>query len=190
MTMEFIDNFRKIFGRSYLKKISHTNRQKAVSNFNEAKSVALIYKEKDESFFILVKQYVKFLKAEYGIREVMAMAYIDNKKTVPHYHLHRLKFDYFTRAELDWRLDPKCDHVAHFTNMEFDILIDLDRETTLPLQLVLAKSKAKFKVGYHNSKNEVLYDMMLKTDVHTTFDTYIAQVNHYLNLINTRHERA
>ncbi len=188
--MEFLDNIKRKLGEHHLRSIGCSARRKAVSNFSDARSVGLIYREKDESFFILVKQYVKYLKAEHGIREVMALAYIDDKKAVPHYHVHRLKYDYFTKAETDWRFEPKCDQVKNFVVRDFDILIDLDKEPCLQMRYVLAASKAKFKVGYYDLKHEEMYDMMLKTDTHTTFDTYIAQVNHYLNLINTRHARA
>jgi hypothetical protein len=188
--MDFIDNIKRYFGERYLRSKGETIRNKSVSNFSDARNIGIIYSEKGEGFFILVKQYVKYLKAEHGIRDVMAMAYIDDKKHVPHYQVHRLKFDYFTKAEIDWRCEPNCDQVKNFINTEFDILIDLDKNPSLPLRFLLAASKARFKVGHYDAALENFYDMMLKTPENTTFDNYISQVNHYLNLINTRHARA
>jgi hypothetical protein len=165
-------------------------RKTRVHNFDDARSVAILYREKGESFFILVKQYVKYLKQEHGIREIMALGYIDDKKAVPHWHVHRLKYDYFTKGDLNWRYQPQCDQVNSFVSKNFDILIDFEKEPCLPLRYVLAESNAAFKVGYYHPENEPFYDMMLQTGERDTFDEYITQVNHYLKLINATNARA
>ncbi len=188
--MNYFRVVRNWFGKRDLHKLSSAKRSKAVHNFGNARSVALVYREKGEGFFILVKQYVQVLKAEYGIKEVLALCYIDNKKPVPHYHAHRLKYDYFTAAKLDWKLKPSCEEVDRFTEKQFDILIDLEKDPCIPMLYVVAMSKATFKVGYYSEEWKSLYDMMLKTSGQTTFDGYIDQINHYLNLINTVHARA
>ena len=188
--MKIIQNIRRIFGERLLKTKMSSSRATKVHNFDDARSIAIIYKEKGESFYILVKQYVKYLAAEHGIREVMAMCYIEDKKMIPYYHVHKLKFDYFTSAELSWRMEPACDQVSNFVKQEFDILIDLEKEPCLPLRFILAESCAAFKVGYYHPDNEPFYDMMLASRENDTFDEYIKQVNHYLSLINKQHARA
>lgn len=188
--MKFIRNIREFLGRSLLKSKLNFPRSSKVHNFGDARSVAVIYREKGESFYILVKQYVKYLTSEHGIREVMAMCYIENKKEIPYYHVHKLKFDYFTSGDLTWRMEPKSDQTTNFINQRFDILIDLEKEPSLPLRFLLAQSKASFKVGHYHPDNEPFYDMMLATDEKDTFDQYINQVNHYLTLINKRDARA
>ncbi|NEN24972.1 hypothetical protein G3O08_15840 [Cryomorpha ignava] len=188
--MKFIEDIRRFFGEKLLKAKLETPRKPAVHNFSDARSVAIIYKEKGESFYILVKQYVKYLRDEHGIRDIMAMAYIEDKKVVPHYHVHKLKFDYFSRSELNWRLEPTCDQVENFVGTEFDILIDFEKEPCLPLRFLLAESKAAFKVGYYDPQNEPFYDMMLASGNSDTFDEYIKQINHYLTLINRQDARA
>ena len=188
--MKFLDDIKTRLGKSALKSSLSKERKTRVHNFDDARSIGLIYKEKGESFFILVKQYVKFLAEEYGIREILAMAYIDDKKQVPHWHIHRLKYEYFTKGDLNWKNIPDSTEVKNFTEKEFDILIDLDKEFCLPLRYVLAKSKANFKVGYYSEENENYYDMMIEVGKAATFDEYVGQVNHYLKLINTKHARA
>jgi hypothetical protein len=188
--VNIIEQIRVYFGEQLLRKKLDEKRKTRVHNFDDARSVALLYREKGESFFILVKQYVKYLKSEHGIRDIMAMCYIDDKKTVPHYHVHRLKYDYFTRGDVNWRYEVKCDQVDNFIDQQFDILIDFEKKPSLPLQFILAESKAAFKVGYYHSDHEELYDMMLHAGEQDTFDEYIKQVNHYLKRINTKHARA
>lgn len=171
-------------GEKLLKKKLKSERKPSVHNFEDARSIGIIYKEKGESYYILVKQYVKYLRDEHGIRDIMAFAYIDDKKVVPFYQVHKLKYDYFTKANLDWRMEPHGDEVSNFLSRDFDILIDLEKEPCLPLRFILAKSNASFKVGYYAEANEPFYDLMMATKESATFDDYIAQINHYLKRIN------
>ena len=184
--MKFLENIKAKFGLRLLKSKLNQERKTEVHNFEDARSVGLLYKEKGESFFILVKQYVKYLRDEYGLKEIMAMAYIDDKKQVPHWHIHRLKYDYFTRGDLNWKNQPACQQVDKFVKKEFDILIDLEKDFCLPLRFVLAESMANFKVGYYSPENEDYYDMMIQASKEATFDEYVGQVNHYLKRINAR----
>ncbi len=188
--MKFIDNIKASFGERRFRKKADARRRPTALNLRKARSVAIVYEEKGESFFILVKQYVKYLKAELGIREVIAMAYIADPNQVPHYQTHRLRYDYFTGKELDFFLEPQCEQCRNFVEAEHDILIDLERNPALPLRYVTKASRARFKVGHYSSEGESLYDMMIKTNERTTFDTYINDVNHYLNAINAGHARA
>jgi hypothetical protein len=188
--MKWLDDIKKKWGWRKLPGKINRNRNTAVSNFHDARSIALLYEEKGESFFILVKQYVKYLKSEFGTRDVMALAYIDDKKAVPHYHVHRLKYDYFHKGELNWWYEPHCDQVRNFVDKEYDILINLERDACLPLMFILAESKAKLKVGYYKPGGEEYFDIMLDLPEKATFDEYINQINHYLTRINVINERA
>lgn len=188
--MKFINDIRRFFGERLLASKLNKSRQSAVHNFEDAQSVGILYREKGESFYILVKQYVKYLRSEHGIRDIMAMAYVEDKKILPHYHVHKLKYDYFTGANLNWRMEPNCDQVQNFIDKEYDILIDFEKEPSLPLRFILAESKAAFKVGYYDPDNEPFYDMMLASGENDTFDEYVKQINHYLTRINKKVERA
>lgn len=188
--MKLIDDIGRFFGLRQLKAELQAARSTRVSNFGSAKSVALVYEEKGESFFILVKQYVDYLKSEHGIREVMAFAYIPDKKAIPHWQVHKLKYDYFSKGETTWKQEPAGDAFNLFVNKPYDILIDLERHPVLPLQFCIARSKATFKVGHYHEDREALYDLMFKTDERGAFDAYISQLNHYLKRINTHDQRA
>jgi len=184
--LKFLDDIKIKLGKRMLKSKLNQDRNTEVHNFDDARSVGILYREKGESFFILVKQYVKYLRDEYGMKDILAMAYIDDKKQIPHWHIHRLKYDYFTKGDLDWKFQPSCQQVDKFVNQEFDILIDLEKDFCLPLRFVLAESKANFKVGYYSADNEKYYDMMIQASKESTFDEYVSQVNHYLKRINVR----
>ena len=54
--------------------------------------------------------------------------------------------------------------IQEFADEPFDMLIDLSMEVIFPLQYVLAKSTAKFKVGRQNDSSEDYYDLMINLD--------------------------
>ncbi|MCA1751454.1 MAG: hypothetical protein ABR572_03465 [Cryomorphaceae bacterium] len=188
--MNLIRKLLRTWSERRLKARADVRVRPKVANFGRARSVALVYREKGEGFFILVKQYVKYLKAEQGIPEVLAMAYIEDDRQVPHYHLHRLRYDFFTTKETDLFSEPNCEQAAKFTDRDFDILIDLEKEPSLSLQYLVQRCKARFKVGYYSEERAYLYDMMIKAGEHATFDEYAKQVNHYLNIIDNNEARA
>lgn len=187
---KLVKRFRYFLASRAVDRVAPANRKTRVSNFGTARSVALIYTEKGESFYILVKQYVQYLRAEHGIGEVMAMAFVENDKLVPLYHQHKLHFDFFTPSDLSFSLAPQADHIVNFVRKRFDILINLDEELPAPLALVLANSEAALKVGTRTRQLERFYDLMIEPKAGRTFDEYARHVNHYLTVINTPHARA
>lgn len=185
--MKLPDNISRFLSRHFLDISPEKSRRVKVTNFAEATSVGIIYKEKNESFYVLVKQYVKYLKEEHGIRDILALAYVEDRN-VPFWQVHKLEFDYFCKTDLDWRRKPVSLEVDNFVAKSFDILIDLSLEDHAPLMHILAKSKAKFKVGaYHDAKAE-LFDMMVDLGPNNTFDQYIHKLNHFLTILNKKRD--
>lgn len=174
---------RNALSRYFLDFTPESSRRIKVSNYNEARSIGIIYKEKNESFFILVKQFVKYLKAEHGIRDILAMSYIEEKH-IPHWQLHKLELDYFTAAELDWRMKPTASNVEDFISKDFDILLDFTLEKHPPLMYILSKSRARFKVGAWNPAKKDQLDLMVDINETNTFDQYVSKLNHFLTILN------
>lgn len=181
--MKVLNQLRYSLSRYFLDTSPQSNRRVKVNNYAESRSIGIIYKEKDESFYILVKQFVKYLKAEHGIREVLAMAYIENKQ-IPHWQMHKLEFDYFSVADTDWRLKPNTTNVDDFIAKDFDILIDLTLETHPSLMHILGRSRARFKVGAWNPAKKEQLDFMVDLSENNTFDQYVNKLNHFLTVLN------
>lgn len=179
--MGFIQNIKKKAGQYFLEREGEVKRQRKGFNFSNAQRIALLYEDHDEAFFKKIKNYVKYLHAEHGIRKVMAFGFIDaDSKNIPIWHAHKLEFDYFTRGDLNWHLKPS--HVIkQFTDRDFDILIDLSQEDCIPLNYVLSHSQAKMKVGRAGSPNESAYDLLISMDEGQGIDQFINQVNFYLS---------
>jgi hypothetical protein len=188
--LNFIEKIRQQLGFRKLKSEIEVNRKPRACAFSDANSVAILYKEKGESFYVLVKQYMKYLKEEHGIRKVLAIAYVEEKE-IPQYQQHKLEFDYFTRKDLNWHFKPNNVQLKNFSGEDFDILLDFDLENCLPIRYILAQSKAKMKVGVLKKENEAFYDLMIQYKTDYTFDDFIKQINFYLiNLTKRNAERA
>jgi hypothetical protein len=185
--MKFLGGIRNWGALRALRKRKSEKRMRQVVNFHRAQKVGIIFESTGEHFFVLVKQYVQYLKETHGIRQVMAMGYVDDVEE-PFYHRHQLNFDYFTRKDLNWWGIPSCDQSTNFCETEFDILIDFTKNDCLPLRFVMQDSKAKFKVG-RSYDTLVDYDLTIQTKEDATFDKYASQVNHFLTNINHRNEK-
>lgn len=181
--MAFFQQFRNRIGRYYLNKESATNRYPHIMNFHNAKTIGLLYVSSSESSVIMMKQYMKSLKAEYGTRQMMALAFVDEKEA-PFYHQHKLEFDFFSRKDLNWFGKPKCDVIKNFVNRDYDILVDLTDGDHTPLNYVLKNSRAKFKVGKFSGEIDEAYDLCIDVRESATLEDYMKQVNYFLNKIN------
>ncbi|MFT4660120.1 MAG: hypothetical protein ACI8XB_000378 [Patiriisocius sp.] len=170
-------------GLRALKRMNHKKRHAVVTNYHDANNVGAIYFAKSESDFILVKQFIKFLKSEYGIRNARAFAYID-AMDVPGYFLRGTDQDWITQKDLAWNSKPMGESYNKFVTEPLDILIDLTDGDCLPLLFAQKESTANFKVGKSGAGNEDQFDMLVQVNDDDTFDKYLHKVNHFLKVIN------
>ena len=183
--MAFFKQFRDNIGRYFLSKEKPAKRNARIMNFHNANEIALLYESQSEASLIMVKQYVKSIKAEFGIKRVMALAYLDSND-VPRYHQHQLEYDYLNKKDVNWYGKPTGMVSKNFVVKDYDILIDFTEGTCQPLNFVLVQSKAKFKVGKSTSKMEEHFDLTINVKEGGTFENFIKQTTHFLNKINHR----
>lgn len=89
----------------------------------------------------------KHLKDELGVGRVAMLSYVEtDSKRTPSYLVKKLDSGFFCKSDLNWYGKPVAE-IDAFTNVEFDILIDLELDPILPLKHVLRMSKAHMKVG-------------------------------------------
>jgi hypothetical protein len=121
------------------------NRQSC--NLRNAQHVGLIYLERDFEFRQTIVDLSKHLKEELDVKSVSVLSYVDTEaKDTPRWLVKKLSSGYFCKSDLNWYSKPTAE-VVNFTDIEFDILIDLELNPILPLKFVLKSSKAKMKVG-------------------------------------------
>jgi hypothetical protein len=134
-----------------------------------------------------VRNYVKKMKDELGLHKIQCLGYFDGKE-LP-FHLHaKLNFDAFCQKDLNWYRIPGGNTVNNFIAEEHDVLIDLTMDDHLPLQYIVAKSRARFKVGRFTESNKRFLDMMIDTAGAHSLPQLIANIDRYLLMINARVE--
>ncbi len=184
--MNFLRRIKDRIGEYFLRKEFTNKRGKPLArNMGETMKMALIYEAEDEATFDQVRNYVKYIKEEHGVREVKALGFVDSKHMPDHLY-PRLEFEQFTRKDLTWYRKPKGVAINNFVEREYDVLVDLSDGSCLPLQFVLAMSRARFRVGRRTQGHEEGYDMMMEVSPETDLEKYIEYVDHYLTLINKK----
>lgn len=183
--MAFLKQFRNNIGRYFLGKEKPAKRNAKVMNFHNSNEIAVLYESDSEASLIMMKQYIKSIKSEFGIKRVMALAFVDSRDT-PKYHQHQLEYDYLNRRDINWYGRPTGMVSKNFIVKDYDILIDFSEGDCLPLNFVLVQSKAKFKVGKSTSLMEDHYDLTIHVKKEGTFENFIKQTTHFLNKINHR----
>ena len=120
-------------------------------SLKNAKSVGLVYLERDHAHYREIKGLAKALKEEYGVKRVGLMSYVPaDEKETPNWLVKKLDSGYLCKSDLNWHGWPTKEFEA-FVDTPFDILIDLEIEPVLQLKFVVRKSLAAMKVGIDNA---------------------------------------
>ena len=162
------------------KEIKNLKRQPKVISFDAAKSIGILYDATHDKDYELIKNYVKDLRA-YS-KDVHSLGFY-NRKELPGTRFMKLGLDFFTLKSVNWKLKPNHSIVNNFVNREFDILICLNLDRSIPLRYVSSMTKAGFKIGKYDPPDARIFDFMIKVEEKPTLRTMIDQVNHYLKLI-------
>lgn len=182
--MQAIDNIKIKAGKVLLRKEVKKNIRKniKVCNLNEAKSVALLMNITDELDVKKVTKFEKFLKGEFGIKNVFALGYFDGKE-IPSFLRSSIGFDYISRKDLSWNGVPSGNTYTNFISEKYDILIDFTNYYNVPLRFTLLRSSAQFKIGRYSELNTSYYDLMIDFEK-DDFEEFANQIVHYLSIIN------
>jgi len=171
-----------VWNYHFLKEFDKLKRKRTLINLENAYKIGLIYNASEETSYIKVSQFVKFLQNK-G-KKVKALGFVKYKQ-IPHYCIPMLSFDFCTSKNINWFNKPSSVFVRDFINEEFDIIIDLNLDNNLSGQYISGLSKAKFKVGIFSESNSKYYDLMIKLDNKRNLNDYIKELIHYLTIINT-----
>ena len=185
--MRLFDRLKEWMGIRRLLRDLPQDRKPIARNLGFARKVAIVYVVEDEAAHNHVKNYVKRVKEELGISNIMALGYSD-QKVMPHFLHARLNFDAICQKDLNWYRIPQGNAVQNFMAEEFEVLIDLSLEDRLPVQYILAKSRARFKVGRWSESNKKILDMMIDMAGSRSLPQLIQQVHHYLLMVNSKPE--
>jgi hypothetical protein len=164
--------------------IADVSRTKKGSNLNENPSVLIIYQDSGEADFKKKKKFIQHLKGEYGVRDVLSLAYSDVQETeLPEYFAHYKELDYFTRTDLSWRLKP-AKTITELNLRKFDVLIDLSHEKCIPLGQLIGASNSSCKVGKAGNPYEGLMDIVIDLPESAGEDEFLKHAEYYLSKLS------
>jgi hypothetical protein len=185
--MKLFDRLKEWMGIRRLLRDLPQDRKPIPRNIGAARKVAIVYAVDDETAHNHVRNYVKRIKEDLGISQIMALGFVD-QKGLPHYLHAKLNFDAISLKDLNWYRIPHGNTVQNFMAEEFDVIIDLSLEDRLPIQYIMAKSRSRFKVGRWSDSNKKILDMMIDMAGGRSLSQLIQQVHHYLLMVNSKHE--
>jgi hypothetical protein len=182
--MSIIKNIKQLIGNIYIKlelKDSPRLRKPNRFNFNNIKTVGILFDATSPEDFDLVKRYIVYLKEQR--KKVKAIGFFSTKQT-PDMAYSKLEYDFFTTKEINWFGKPTSVIIQNFITEEYDLLIDLNIGDQFPLRYISTLSKANFKVGKYNEKDLDMYDMMIDADNTKTLKYFLRQVDVYITMLN------
>jgi hypothetical protein len=182
--MKLFDRIKEWLGRRALLREAMPDRRPVPKNLALCIKVGIVYVAPDEQAHAQVRNYVKKIKEELGIHRIQCLGYVDDKM-MPHYMGAKLHFDAINQKDLNWYRIPGGNTVNNFIAEEHDVLIDLTLTDYLPIQYIVAKSRARFKVGRWGDSNRHFLDMMIDMAGANSLPQLIAQIDRYLLMINS-----
>ncbi|MGC9344929.1 MAG: DUF6913 domain-containing protein [Bacteroidales bacterium] len=172
---------RTALGNQLLKKKKkQTPRNRAVYNFDNAKSVGILFDANHSDAFDSIIAFYKFLKKR-GIKSQM-LGYVEDKE-LPDQMVLRDNCEFVSLRDIDLWLRPKNEAGVNFMKETFDILFDLSLEDYFTMHYISTLSVAKFKVGrYKDTPND--YDFMINIDKKPSVEYLIEQIEVYVEILN------
>lgn len=167
--------FKKLQRKRISKQIEREINTRDRSNLNnKVKTVGVLYNGdeiKEVSFFNALVSGLKISEEKVSF---LGFVTFDKKETSLPKHL-------FTKKDFSWSGDLKGDAVKQFVAKNIDVLIVYNDSENQYLDLVVAKSKAVFKIGCVDG-DERLYDLILAEKISNTksFNTEIVK---YLRIL-------
>ncbi|MGD0342315.1 MAG: hypothetical protein ABSA76_11495 [Bacteroidales bacterium] len=182
--MELFRNARLKIGNSILvKKVARVNRRVYYSNIDQVRTIGIIWDaSRTEDFISLTKFFHKM--QERGI-DVKIIAYFPGKELPDQYTAQRF-LTCIRKNETSLFYLPVSRDAEFFIKNRFDVLIDINFKSELPLSYITSLSAAGFKVGLFDSyQGASTFDLMMELKKPVQIDNYLNEILRYLEMINS-----
>lgn len=148
------------------------NKNNSLQISKNIKTVGIIVNEGSDFNFDLLKKLQKEIASGSNNFSVLTC-----KKTNDSYNEFRGVI--LKESDFSWNGSLKSTEINDFLNTPFDMLIDFTNNSEVYNSFLVAKSKAKFKVGYANL-DERLYDLMIDSE---SIPLFINELIKYLKIL-------
>lgn len=137
--------------RSYLK---NNKTVRSSEPYNKALSIGVIFTVEDRQKHDQIKNLIR--KLEHDGKQVKALAYLP-----PNQENYEFLFDFFTYREISIWGNITASSAVSFAEFPFDFLLYLDVTPNELILNVVAKSKAKCRIGKFWTEGEPYFEMMI-----------------------------
>jgi hypothetical protein len=182
--MELFRNTRLKIGNSILaKKVVRISRKVFYSNIGLVKTIGIVWDaSRTEDFISLSKFFQKM--HDRGI-DVRIIAYYPGEELPDQYTAQRF-LTCIRKNETNLFYLPASHEAELFINNRFDVLIDINFNSGLPLSYITSLSTAGFKVGLFDSyQGSSTFDLMMELKKPVQIENYLTEIVHYLEMINS-----
>ncbi|MEQ9187588.1 MAG: hypothetical protein RLP15_07620 [Cryomorphaceae bacterium] len=170
---------------SYLMKrsLKELERQPSLVHGAHIRDVAIVAIYKHGESLMHVQQYLNEWRKR-GMRSVDLYLYFPSKKQRSEFQASE-KDIAFTSSDFSIAGKAKADHLVASLKKEYDVLIDLSRGNAFACDVVIAKIKAKWKVGESEERRTYLLDLMIDVKQDPDMRKLMHHMDHYINNLNT-----
>jgi len=168
--------------KSLNKALVGIKRHKMVQNLTTARNIGLVFNLPDQSVLDEVLNLKKYFES--NNISVVALGFFPGKE-IPQYFTMHNRVSVFDKNQVNWYGKPESAVVDSFTSTEFDILIDLNFEETMPMRWISSLSRAKFRVGALNYYNNP-FDLIVTVDKSKGLNYLCEQIKQILFQLNNR----
>lgn len=155
-------------------------RRRQVFNMDDAKTIGILYKFKDNEDFDLLKKYVLYLRELK--KKVKVLVYYTTKEE-PYTQYSKVDYDFFGKKSHGWDGTPSDHILKNFTDEEFDLLIDINDDEELVITHMSVFSRAAFKIGRW-SEDDFYHDFLIDSPADKGLKYFLRQIDTYLQMIN------
>jgi len=174
---------KKISAYVFAKRSRGLVRSRKVTDFEAARSIAVIYRFHDETSFRNLQALLKsFMEKK---RTIMSLG-ITGEKKVPAYCLLTDTTFILTRKDINWYGVPRQKAIQAFTEKDADILIDLCTGDDFTPRYIAGLSHAKLRAGIDGENHTLYYDVLIRHPSDGTLDDFIGNVLHYLRILKEK----
>lgn len=147
-------------------------------NYHEAKSIGILLKTEDATMVKAVQ--VFFQKLTKDSKKITILIYQSKPENAVDFQFQHYLL---TEKEIDNWGNIHSEIMENFISQPFDYLYCISKEDEPVFQYILAKSKAKCRIGKYSQANEVFFEMMIDQKPEQGIDIFIEQSLHYTKSI-------
>jgi hypothetical protein len=167
--------FKKLKIKSLKKGLTVYLKKRDTSGMNaKVKTIGFLVDEADSQDF--EKFYDMFKEFKLQPKDVKVFSFLESKKKLPSIRQNQVQ-----NKDFDWKGNLQNKNAQEFLDKDFDVLVGYYSQQRQILDLLVAASKAKFKVGFHGA-DERLYDLLLDVPF-KDFGLFKSELKKYLQVL-------